>query len=81
MLIAVLSLAILNLVTVLSFTGIIVKLNRQSDRREDALIDRIMHLANRTWTPPPSEEYTLPNNEEEYDPSRYLTSLDTIPEE
>jgi hypothetical protein len=29
-------------------------------RREDLLVNQILHLSGRTWTPPPADEWTAP---------------------
>lgn len=47
--------------------------NLRSHARERALlVNQLMHVAGRTWTPPPAEEWRPPENG--YDPDRYLAS-------
>ena len=38
------------------FAGLVRSMIRQQARERMLLLDQIMHLAGRTWTPPPSEE-------------------------
>jgi hypothetical protein len=44
------------LLTVLGFLTHLRALDRAHDRRVDLLTDKVLHLAGRTWTPPPHEE-------------------------
>jgi hypothetical protein len=49
------------LATVLSiFTGLLTKQHRAHTRREDLLVNQVLHLAGKTWTPPPAETWTAP---------------------
>lgn len=45
-----------NVLLVLGFLRYAQTSARPYTRREDVLIDKIMHLAGRTWTPPPAAE-------------------------
>jgi hypothetical protein len=38
------------------FAGLVRSLIRQQARERDMLLDKLMHLAGRTWTPPPASE-------------------------
>ena len=38
------------------FAGLVRSLLRQQARERDLLLNQIMHLAGRTWTPPPASE-------------------------
>jgi hypothetical protein len=38
------------------FAGLVRSLIRQQARERDMLLDKLMHLAGRTWTPPPTAE-------------------------
>ena len=52
------------IVTVLSFTALTRSLVRSHARERDLLLDKLMHLAGRTWTPPPADEWHTPTDGE-----------------
>ena len=35
---------------------------RSHARREDALLDRLLHATGKTWTPPPADEHVPPTD-------------------
>lgn len=41
--------------TVLAFTGLLLKQERRHSRRVDNLLDRLAHAHGKTWTPPPAD--------------------------
>jgi hypothetical protein len=43
-------------VIALGFLSYLRTIQRAHDRRVDLLTDKMLHLAGRTWTPPPAEE-------------------------
>jgi hypothetical protein len=43
-------------VIALGFLSYLRSIQRAHDRRVDLLTDKMLHLAGRTWTPPPAEE-------------------------
>lgn len=53
-----LALAAVTLVCVLGFAGVLRSLVRQHARERDLLINQIMHLSGKTWSPPPSRDET-----------------------
>lgn len=48
------------LVLVSAFSGILRSVLRSHARREDALIDRLLHTAGNPWTPAPADEFIPP---------------------
>lgn len=40
-----------------TLTGLLAREQRAHSRREDLLINQILHLSGRTWTPPPADEW------------------------
>jgi len=42
---------------VVAFAGIVRSLIRQHARERDLLVNQILHLSGRTWTPPPADEW------------------------
>jgi hypothetical protein len=66
--------ALLALETV-AWTGALLNLERRHARQRDALIDKLMHLSGRTWTPPPAVE-----NERPREPASYDRSPEQVPE-
>lgn len=44
-------------VVALSSTAVIRSLVRSHARERDLLVNQILHLSGRTWTPPPAEEW------------------------
>lgn len=57
--------------TALIFAGLVRGLIRQQARERGLLLDQMMHLAGRTWTPPPAAE-PIPELEVEYDDTDQL---------
>ena len=51
-----LALAALAIVQALAFTGIVARQSRAHARREDLLVNQILHLSGRTWQPAPAAE-------------------------
>jgi hypothetical protein len=43
--------------TIATFAGLLTRAQRAHSRREDLLINQILHLSGRTWTPPPADEW------------------------
>jgi hypothetical protein len=43
-------------VTALALASVVRSLVRQQARERDLLINQVMHLSNKTWTPPPARE-------------------------
>lgn len=63
------TLVALALVTLLAvvlsiFTGLLRSLQRSHSRERDKLIDQVMHLSGKTWTPPPADEWKPPSDGE-----------------
>lgn len=52
---------------------------REHARERQLMLNQILHLAGRTWTPPPVEEWQPTPEDEEQD--RYLTSVSDTPAE
>jgi hypothetical protein len=48
---------VLLLVVQLALVNVVRAQNRAHERRADLLTDKVLHLAGRTWTPPPSEPF------------------------
>lgn len=71
----VLPLIVLNVVTIVLFGGIIKSLARSHARERGLLIDQLMHLAGKSWTPPPAEQWTAPK------PGEPLVSFTATPEQ
>lgn len=71
--IAALTLAALMLV---AFGGVVRSLVRQQARERGLLLDQIMHLSGRTWTPPPSESEPEP-----WKPPATVRSPEQLPEQ
>lgn len=40
------------------FAGLLARQQRQHDRRQDLLINQLLHATGRTWTPPPAADKT-----------------------
>ena len=51
---------------------------RQQARERELLLNQIMHLSGRTWSPPPAEKWEPPVKI--VDPDRYVSSTSTISE-
>lgn len=49
------------LVVQLALVNVVRAQNRAHERRADLLTDKVLHLAGRTWTPPPASEEFEPN--------------------
>jgi hypothetical protein len=52
----------------LTFAGLVRSMIRQQARERELILDKLMHLAGRTWTPPPAAE---PDVEEPVDFPEY----------
>lgn len=51
---------------------------RQHAREREMLLNQIMHLAGRTWAPPPADDYTVPADP--FDEERYMVAASQEPE-
>lgn len=65
-------------VVAFSSAGLTRSLVRQHGRERDLMLDRIMHLAGRTWTPPPAEEWQPEQPDEQ---ERYVGSVSDLTED
>jgi len=65
--------AVVLVVVVLAFAGLLRSLIRSHTRERDRLLDKMMHLAGKTWTPAPADEQ--PVDEE---PLRLLRNVDQM---
>ena len=54
------------------FAGLVRSMIRQQARERELLLDKLMHLAGRTWTPPPASE---PIAEEPVEFAEYETGV------
>lgn len=54
---------------------------QKKDEMIDGLVNKIMYMADKTWTPPPRPVYPEPEEEETFDTDRYVLNFDTLPEE
>jgi hypothetical protein len=67
------SLALVAVIVLLAtvFAGALGRMQHAHARREDLLVNQILHLSGRTWTPPPADEWAAPADGEplvrEYD--------------
>lgn len=52
-----LALAAVLVITVGSFGALIRSLVRSNARERDLLVNQILHLSGRTWTPPPADQW------------------------
>lgn len=52
---------------------------REHDRRVDLLINQILHLTGKTWTPPPAEQWQPPVVDE--DRGRYVAVPEQMPDD
>jgi len=59
----------------LAFAGLLRSLIRSHARERDLMVDKIMHLSGRTWTPPPG----VISPEPEWDADRFVTSPEQLP--
>lgn len=55
--VAVICIAVLALAPSVAFASLIRSLIRQHARERELLLNQIMHLAGRTWTPPPADQW------------------------
>lgn len=51
---------------------------RQHGRREDLLLDRVMHLTGQTWTPPPAD-LLEPTSRPAREPRHYTQTPEQLP--
>jgi hypothetical protein len=61
--------------TALALASVVRSLVRQQARERDLLLNQIMHLSGRTWTPPPAQRE--PRTET---PRETIRNLDMLPE-
>lgn len=66
-------------ITTVAWAGVGRWLIRQAARERELLLNQIMHLSGKTWTPPPAETWEQPT--EVLDPGRYISSSSQIPED
>jgi hypothetical protein len=57
MLIVCLALIAALIAVTVALAGLLGRQQRAHDRREDLLVNQILHLSGRTWTPPPADEW------------------------
>lgn len=55
-----LALVVALIATVLVSAQLLARQQRAHARREDLLVNQILHLSGHTWTPPPSDEWKPP---------------------
>lgn len=68
--------AVALVVLVFAYGGLILNLERRHGRRVDSMLDKVLHLSGRTWTPPPAD-----NGQEELpDPRLALIVPDDEPD-
>lgn len=60
----VLALIATNIIAVVASGGVIRSLTRSHARERDLLVNQVMHLAGKSWTPPPAEQWTAPERGE-----------------
>jgi hypothetical protein len=48
------------IVVCVSFVGALERQRRAHARREELLVNQVMHLSGKSWTPPPAERWTAP---------------------
>ena len=75
-----LTLAAALVVCVLGLSGVLRAVTRSHARERDLLIDKIMHLAGRTWTPPPVDAAGLEQAAEDFE-DRYVMSPSQLPDD
>jgi hypothetical protein len=57
-------------VVVVAFAGLLRSILRQQARERDLLLNQIMHLSGRTWTPPPAAA----NGDEKHEPDQFTAT-------
>lgn len=50
--------------TIVGLGSLLRSVQRAAARREDLLVNQILHLSGRTWTPPPADEWRAPRDDE-----------------
>lgn len=60
-------------VVVLAFTGLLRSRDRAHARREDLILNKLLHSVGRTWTPPPALDAPEPDKAEGAWPSWTVT--------
>lgn len=60
MTIVALALVVLLAIVLSVFTGLLRSQHRAHSRREDLLINQLLHAVGKAWTPPPAEAWTAP---------------------
>lgn len=68
---------LLNVVVVYVFVGLHRSSLREQARERNLLINQIMHLSGRTWTPPPAD---LAEPEPDVDVDRFVLAPEQLPE-
>lgn len=53
--------------------------SRSHARREDALLDKLLHTVGKPWTPSPSETYAWSNHATEPEPTSWTPSPEQLP--
>jgi hypothetical protein len=66
--------------TALSFLALLRSLIRQQARERANLLDRIMHLSGKTWTPPPADTPTVPDDVDGLPTDRFVLSPGALPD-
>ena len=74
-------LAILDVVEAYYFANAIKTQSRQHGRRQDLLINQIMHLSNKTWQPPPIADIEIEPPALDRMPDEYYTNSDFLLED
>lgn len=60
-------------ITVLAFAGLLRSKERECSRREALMVDKMLNLAGKPWTPAPADS-PQPHVERELEPAFYTTS-------
>lgn len=68
-------------VTVAASASLVRSLIRSQTRERAILIDQIMHLAGRTWTPPPAERLEQGFDPDAVAPERFVLSPGQLPDD
>lgn len=63
-------------VSVSALAGLMRGMTRAGDRREDAILNKLLHATGHTWEPPPADE--KPAEQVEPRPARYTASPETL---
>lgn len=58
---------------VVAFSGLSARMMRAHERERDRLLDKMMHLAGKTWTPAPADEKPV-----DPEPIRLLRNVDQM---